>query len=188
MKYRLNLVRDIQREQRAAQSRRVKMVTLTSASFGLLVLSLFYTVLQVLAMQDAVSQEKMRLKRIRMEYQHYRTSMMIVNKSDIENLDKLQDSRIFWTKKLVTLARYLPPNFWITRFAFDNKALTVEGYGYISPQQQQLITLNEYLNTLRDDAAFNDVFRQVYLNSAVRNDDEQKRARISFSFTAAGGK
>jgi hypothetical protein len=35
---------------------------------------------------------------------------------------------------------------------------------------------------------FSNVFRQLYLNSATRNDDEENRARVSFSFTAVGAK
>ncbi len=111
-----------------------------------------------------------------------------MNKADIELLDKLQNSRVFWTKKLMVMAHCLPANFWIKRLDYGKKMLTVEGYGYISPQQQQLITLDEYLHALRQDGMFNDVFKSVYLNSTIRNDDEQRRARVSFSYSAAEGK
>jgi Tfp pilus assembly protein PilN len=190
MKYKINLFREIQRIQRETQVKRIKSVGVVSVSFGLLGLAMFFTVLQIFAMKASVAEERRRLDRIQAEYQRYRTSMMIVNKSDIENLDKIQGNRIFWTRVLFAMARYLPASFWITRFEYEGQALTVEGYGYITPAQQQLIILDDYLNTLRADPQFGAVFKQVYLNSAIRNDDEDDRARVSFSFTgvAAGGK
>jgi hypothetical protein len=111
---------------------------------------------------------------------------MIVNRSDIELLDRLQNDRIFWTRILVPVARYLPENYWITRFGYEKRALTVDGYGYISPRQEQLITIDDYLNELRRDAKFKRPFVNVYMNSTERHDDKL-RLKVSFSYSATGG-
>lgn len=184
MKYRFNLVREIQQEQRDAERLRIRMSGFALLSFGLLGISFFFATLQTLAMQSNVRSERARLKKVVDEFQQYKSSVMFVNKSDVEMLDQLQNKRIFWTAKLVTLARYLPDNYWITRFGFTKNELSVGGYGYITPRQQQLITLDDYLARLRQDKMFNDVFKQVALTATSRNDDEQKRARVSFSYVA----
>ena len=183
MKYRLNLVREIQQQQRAAETRRVRLVGLTAFCFGALFVALFYALLQALTMQASIQEEKARLTRLKAEYQHYRASKMIVNKSDVELLDKLQKSRIFWTRKLVPMARYLPDNYWITKFGYEQKMFSVVGYGYISPRQEQLITLDDYLNNLRADSLYKDVFTTSYLKSTVRT-DEGFRERVSFEYVS----
>ncbi len=183
MKYRFNLVRDIQRAQREAETSRVRLFVLIASGFGLLVIALFYAVLQTLSMYTSVQEERARLRRIKIEYRQYQASTMIVNQSDIALLDRLQHNRIFWTKKLVSMASALPENFWITKFAFDRTLLTVDGYGYLNGQQEQLITLDNYLTALRTDTLFCDVFKQVRLVSAIRSDDMQ-HDRISFSYSA----
>lgn len=183
MKYSFNLVRDIQRAQRDAERRRVKTLALLASGFGLLLISIFYALLQVLPMNSSVQAERARLRAVTTEYRQYQASKMIINQSDIELLDKLQHNRIFWTKKLVAMASSLPENFWITRFAFDRSILTVDGYGYLNGKQEQLITLDSYLTTLRVDTMFNDVFKQVRLVSAIRSDDIQQE-RVGFSYAA----
>lgn len=188
MKFRLNLIRDIQEEQKSAESLRLKAMILIVACFGLLFVSLFYSLLQIYTMRSAVLEERARLARIKAEYQHYKASEMIVNKSDVELLDRLQNNRIFWSKKLLVIAHFVPDNYWITRFDYDRSLLNVVGYGYITDKQQQLVTLNEYLTLLRKEKTFNDVFREVYLNSTIRNDDQRKQARVSFNYAAVGGK
>jgi hypothetical protein len=188
MKFTFNLIREMQRRHRASEVRRVRLIGLTAFCFGLLLITLFYACLQILTMRASIQEEKTRLVRLKAEYQHYKASKMIVNKSDVELLDKLQYSRIFWTRKLAIMARYLPENYWITHMNYEPQALTVDGYGYISLQQQQLITLDDYLNSLRYDRMFNDAFKQVHLNSTIRSDDLEKRARVSFSYTGVGGK
>ncbi len=67
MKYKLNLVRNLQQEQRDIHARRVKRTSVIAFCIGALVLSVFYAVIQVLPMQESVREEKARLKRIKME-------------------------------------------------------------------------------------------------------------------------
>lgn len=77
-----------------------------------------------------------------------------------------------------------PPNpYWITSFGYNRTQFIVKGYGLISPEQEQLITIDDYLNNLRKDSSFSDVFTNCYLNSTVRQDDGVKE-RVSFDFSA----
>lgn len=188
MKFKLNLIREIQAEHEVRESRRKRVSGLICFSYGILVLVLIIGIFQVVKMRAAVIAEKQRLALVKAEYQRYKASEMIVTKADVEMLDKLQNSRIFWTKKLLVMARYLPDDYWITKFGYDRTALVVDGYGYISDRQEQLLTLHAYLDALRNDGTFTDVFRTAYLNSTVRNDDNSlNRERVSFSYTGLRG-
>jgi hypothetical protein len=184
MKYRINMIRQMQAEEHQAAQLRSQKVILAGLCFVMIGISALFATYQIFTMKGILRDEKKKLKLIEVEYQQYRKSRMIVNKADIELLDKLQNSRIFWTKKLVAMAKHLPKNYWIDQFSFVNNTFLVEGFGYISQKQKQLITLDEYLNLIRKDETFNDVFKTIYLNSTVRNDDEKDRLRISFDYTA----
>jgi Tfp pilus assembly protein PilN len=189
MKFKLNLIREIKAEQEARARRRRVTAWLFAVCYSLLILVIAYGVTDILKMRFLVSDERVRLDAVKKEYQRYKATSEIVSKADVELLDRVQNNRIFWTKKLLVMASHLPENYWITDFAYNTKELTVDGYGYISDKQEQLITLHEYLNGLRIEPTFNDVFKPVYLNSTIRDDEKDRsRKRVSFSYTGIGGK
>ena len=183
MHYTINLVRNVRIEEKKGERKRMTIIVVLICCFGLLILSLFYSALQVLSMERTLADEQDKVDRIEREYRQYKASQTIINKSDIELLDKLQHNRIFWSKKLVATAQYLPENYWITQFGFGQPSFDVEGYGYISKKQEQLITMDDYLNQLRKDTTFNDVFGKTYLNLTERR-DEKTRERINFKYSA----
>jgi len=187
MKYAINLVRTIRIEERKNEIRRIRILTITAISFGVLILALFYSALNVLTMESKLKEERIKLGRIEAEYKRYKETTMIVNKADVELLNQLQSERIFWTKKLASMAMHLPENYWITDFSFSQGKFDVKGYGYIAADQRQLVTIDDYLNLLRADTLFNDVFRQIYLNATERK-DEKDRQRVSFDYSAISNK
>jgi Tfp pilus assembly PilM family ATPase/Tfp pilus assembly protein PilN len=184
-KYWADLVREIRLQEKKARRKRLYNMGISGACMGLLLLALFYMGLIIVTMSGTLKSEKEELHRLEAEYQKYTATRMIVKKADIELLDSLQAMRIFWTKKLATIARHLPENYWITTLEFDGIELMAEGYGYISPVQEQLITLDQYLNLVRSDTIFNDDFKSTYLDITRREDDEEdQRQRVSFKYSA----
>jgi cell division protein FtsB len=181
MRYSINLVRQARLDEQKAEKLNVRLVALNAAGFGVLALALFYGLLQVLSMNQKIDTERQDLQRIEAEYRKYKQTKMVINKADIELLDRIQSGRTYWTKKLASMALHLPDNYWITRFGYDRKTFSVVGYGYISPRQEQLITLDDYLNKLRADSLYSDVFATSYLKSMVRT-DEGARKRVSFEY------
>jgi hypothetical protein len=188
MKFQLNLIREMQADRETAARRRKRVLALLACCYGVLVLSMGYCTMRVLHMQSIVFSEKDGLQRVKTEFQHYKATEMIVSKADVELLDRLQNNRIFWTKKLVVMARCLPENYWITEFSYDRQALGIAGYGYISYKQDQLLTLHTYLNDLRAAPMFNDIFQSINLRETRRSEDEHTRTRVSFAITCLGGK
>jgi hypothetical protein len=170
-------------EEKRRETQRLRRTALVCVSFGACALALFYALLQILIMRSALHDEREKLARIQEQYKRYNATALTVGKSDVELLDSLRNGRIFWTKKIAAMARHLPPNYRITRFGYVNGIYDVSGYGYISGRQEQLVAIDDYLNLLRADTTFSDVFTSIYLNSAARTDD-QGRDRVSFAFTA----
>jgi Tfp pilus assembly protein PilN len=182
-RYNINLVREVRQQEEKAQRLRFNVFALSAVFFGVLGLAVLYAVFDVLAMNLKLAEEKQTLARVEAEYHKYKETRMTIDKADIELLDQIQHGRIFWTKKLAAMAYYLPENYWITSFAYDRTTFDVKGYGYISPYQEQLITIDDYLNSLRGDTTYNDALAPTYMNSAARS-DEEGRERVSFEYSS----
>lgn len=187
MKYQINVIQQLRLQEKKDQGLKSSMNIIALLAFALLIASGAYTASRILHMRLAIADEQEELARVEAAYSKYKATRMIVDKSDIELLDRLQTGRIFWTKKLAAMAFHLPnqePNpYWITSFGYERSIFNVKGYGFISPQQEQLITIDDYLNHLRNDTTFNDVFTSCYFNSTAR-EDEGVRERVSFDYSA----
>jgi Tfp pilus assembly protein PilN len=183
MQYTINLVRQIRIEERKAAQAQNRVFAIAASCICLLIIAVMVMTFQVLGMQTKIANEQQILNRIETEYSKYKATRMVVDKADLERLDSLQSNRIFWTKKLAAMAYHLPENYWITKFSFEGRTLSVEGYGYISSGQEQLITLDEYLNKLRTDTTFKDVFSSTFFNLVSRS-DENDRSRVSFQYSS----
>jgi hypothetical protein len=183
MRYAINLVRQIRIEERKAVLLKNRIFTLAASCAAMLVIAIIVLVFQILSMQIKLSNEKQEVNRIEMEYGKYKATRMVIDKADIERLDSLQANRIFWTKKIAVMAYYLPDNYWITKFTFDGTIFKVTGYGYITQNQEQLITLDDYLNKIRADSTYHDVFGATYFN-AVQRSDEETQSRVSFEYSS----
>jgi hypothetical protein len=179
--YQLNLIRDLrEREIRTEKKKRLSVI-LSLGCFGFFALSVLYSGLTIWQMERVLSQEKDKLERLRVEYQKYAASKLIVDKTDIELLSGLQGKGLFWTRKLAAMAKHLPDNYWITQFEYNNEMLHVKGYGLPNPHQDQLMVLDDYLNRLRGDSTFSDIFTKIYLNQTNRAEDN---GRVGFEFSA----
>lgn len=183
VRYRLNLIRDLRESERRRENRRKLLFLMGTACFGFFILSLLYSGFTMWKMEKVLVAEREKLIHLKVEYNKYTVTKLIVDKSDVELLNDLKGRGVLWTRKLAALAKHLPDNYWITHFKYANNELQVIGYGYVSPQQNQLLVLDAYLNDLRTDTSFTDVFKSVRLNSAQRS-DEEGQSRVSFDLSA----
>jgi Tfp pilus assembly protein PilN len=181
--YRINLIRDL-REKEFRQERKRRMAVIVGVGcFGLFVISALYSALTIWQMEGVLKRERLKVEHLKQEYRKYTATRLIVDKTDLELLNSLQGKGIFWTKKLSAVAKHLPDNYWITQFSYNAEHLKVSGYGYVGPQQNQLIVLNAYLDRLRADTTFADIFKAVQLVSVDRSGDVGQ-GRCAFQFTA----
>jgi Tfp pilus assembly protein PilN len=182
-KYQINLVRALREQERDAERKKTRMLGFSVFCFGMLVVSLFYTMLQLFNMQATLKTEIAQSDRIQSEYKKYKQTQMLVSKPDLELLDSLQNSRIFWTKKLAALASHLPENYWLNNISFKPPEFSAGGGGYISPQQEQLIAIENYLNDLRADSNYSDIFKKTHFSSTSRSQTESQSI-INFEFSS----
>jgi Tfp pilus assembly protein PilN len=185
MRYTTSMMRAIRNEEKRRESLRIKLLSLSAGSGGIVCLALFYALLQVADMSAQVRQERESLDRVKAEYSRYQAQQASIDQEDIERLNTLQKSGIIWTKKLAAMASHLPENYWITRFGYDGFAFSVQGCGILQTKQDQLITINDYLNALRRDSLFSDAFPAIYLNT-TRRFEMNELTKVSFDFSAEG--
>jgi len=185
MRYTTSMIRAIRNEEKRRESLRIKLLSLSAGSGGIVCLALFYALLQVADMSAQVRQERESLDRVKAEYSRYQAQQASIDQEDIERLNTLQKSGIIWTKKLAAMASHLPENYWITRFGYDGFAFSVQGCGILQTKQDQLITINDYLNALRRDSLFSDAFPAIYLNT-TRRFEMNELTKVSFDFSAEG--
>jgi hypothetical protein len=184
MRYSINLVRSARIAEKKEEAKRVIQLGFSVICFGLLGVAFLFAALSVISMNTILKNEEKELSRLEAEYKKYTATSMFVNKADLELLDRLQQDRIFWTKKLAAIAYYLPNNYWIVKFGYRFGDFAASGYGYITPEQKQVMVLNNYFNKLRMDENYNDVFKSTYFVSSKRMDEEGKE-RVSFDFTSS---
>jgi Tfp pilus assembly protein PilN len=192
LKYRLNLVKTVRDAEKRAQRQVANMALIAFFCFAALGLAVFFSYIRVASMRLVIEKEKQKLAAIEAEYHSYQETNVSIDKADIELLNSLQGNRVYWTRKLEAMAKHLPNDdpvsYWITGFGYKGNTYGVRGYGYITQRQEQLLALDDYLNNLRDDAAYSDIFGATYLNSAVRSDEDVDgkglRERVSFEYSS----
>lgn len=179
--YKINLIRELRERQKKKEERTRLALILGFGCFGFFLLSIIYSSLTIWQMERVLTHESTQVARLKQEYQKYKASKLIIDKTDIELLNDLKSKGFFWTKKLAALANHLPDNYSITSFAFEKEMLRVSGYGYVNPKQDQLLVLDDYLNKLRADTNFSDTFSKLQLKSAERKEEGGK---FGFNFIA----
>lgn len=179
--YRINLIRELRERELKSERRHRLTLILAFGCFGFFLLSVLYSGLTMWQMERVLEVENDKLNRLREEYKKYTAARLIVDKSDLELLNELQGKGVFWTKKLVALAKHLPDNYTITGFSYLNNELKVAGHGQSTQQQDQLLILDGYLNHLRADTTFSNIFKRLQLNAAERKGEG---GRVAFEFSA----
>jgi len=179
--YKINLIRDLREREKKKEERTRLALILGLGCFGFFLLSVIYSSLTIWQMEKVLTHESTQVVRLKQEYQKYKATRLIIDKTDIELLDGLKSKGFLWTKKLAALANHLPDNCSITSFSYEREMLHVTGYGFVNPKQDQLLILDDYLNKLRADTTFSDTFTKLQLNSADR---KEEGGRFGFDFSA----
>lgn len=187
MRYTINLVAELRAMERRRANESMRCTAVVTVLACLLLFIAVKWTFGVLAMRQSLIAAQGKLALLEQEYQRYQATSLSIRKEDVELLDRLQHSRIFWSKKLAALASPLPPNYWVDAMGFKGSEMRVRGFGYIDLEQRQLLTLDGYLNILRDDTVFSKGLPLISLQETRRNDDQEngaRRQRVSFEYSA----
>jgi len=187
MRYNINLVAELRASERKRRNAHMRITIVTTVLACLLAFVAVKWVGGILSMRQSLANAQGKLAQLQQEYQRYQATNLSITKEDVELLDRLQHGRIFWSKKLASLASPLPANYWVDAMGYKKEEMRVRGFGYIDSEQRQLLTLDGYLNILRGDTVFSKGIKTIALNETRRNDDEDgigKRQRVSFEYSA----
>ncbi|MDR3012064.1 MAG: hypothetical protein LBU70_02495 [Chitinispirillales bacterium] len=203
MMYRMNLVRSIRVAEQQTAQHTSRLLLMLAICFGILLLCGLSTMVRMSSMKRVNTNEVRRIAALRTELENYERmrrqedANVVIDKADIELLNTLLADRVYWTRVLQSMATHLPDedpiSYWITKFAYreNTKTLTVGGFGYITDEQEQLLALDEYLNLLRADTNFSNVFSTTFLRSVERNDETVgssgrgvSRERVNFEYNS----
>lgn len=193
LRYRINLVKSHRDAEKRLRKQRKTAGRLVFISFIALIAVAANTANRVYSMQKEVEAERRQVSRLRNELQQYRSTASPIDKDDIELLNTLLSRRIYWTRILDAMARHLPDvqptSYWITRFEYRDgqRNYNVQGFGYISDRQEQLLELDSYLHRLRGDDNWKEVFTTTYMGPVRRQDETINRRvfeRVGFEYSA----
>jgi Tfp pilus assembly protein PilN len=182
VRYTTNLIRKLRIEEQKAEQRQRLSAILGIGSFCFLALALVYGILNIWSMENVIRVESQNLERLQNEFNKYTTTLDIVDKADVEQLNGLQTSGIFWSKKLAALGQHLPDGYRLRSIQYDPAGLRIGGIAQYSNEQDELIELQRYLRKLEQDSLFTRHFASVRLTSARRSDDATEG--MSFQFFA----
>lgn len=169
VRYSTNLIRKLRIEEHKAEQRQRMSAILGIGSFCFLALAMIYGALNIWSMENVIRVESQNLQRLQNEFTKYTTSLDIVDKADVEQLNGLQTAGIFWSKKLAALGQHLPDGYRLRSIQYDPGGLRIAGTAQYSPAQDELIALQDYLRKLEKDSLFNQHFASIRLTSAKRS-------------------
>jgi cell division protein FtsL len=177
IRYKTKLVKSIRKAEKRSAKHFANMLLMLIICFCVLGGSGYYVYDQITKMEKVIAADKRELRKLVAELRNYEATQEIVEKADIELLNELLTNRVYWTKVLEAMAKYLPEeqpiSYWITKFGYreQSRTFSVSGHGYITDRQEQLLALDEYLNKLRADPEYSAVFGSTNLRSATRADE-----------------
>ncbi len=82
-------------------------------------------------------------------------------------IQQLIDQRVNYAEKLNKLSLYLPKGVWFVDLVFDQKNMVLKG-SVISPQKEELILINKFIESLKKDQGFIKDFYSLELSSIQR--------------------
>jgi Tfp pilus assembly protein PilN len=183
VRYRTNLIRTLRKEEKKYEQRQRLSRIFVIGSLCFLTIAILYAGLNIWSMNSVLKVETENLNRLKAEFAKYNASKETIEKSDVETLNQLQLSAIFWSRKLATLGQYLPQEYWLKTIHFQSNSLRVTGSSSAAMDQAALLTLQGYLEALVSDSTFKKEFPTVRLSNSTRAANE---TGLSFEFEATG--
>ena len=86
---------------------------------------------------------------------------------DLQAIQQIRGSRVFWASKLNALSLLLPSGIWFNELSLDNKNFVIKG-SIISLKQEEMSLINLFLTNLKEDKFFSRDFASLNLTSVQR--------------------
>jgi len=173
----------VQKQERVRKLReRITLLVVTLLLFG----AAFITVQNDMKVRDMVVGKKMQLDRIIADIDSLQKVGQNVSKEDVLALARLDNNRVLWTKKFVTISQRLPEQMAITGLEYDRGVFTIKAISQIEPKEKEFEKVSEFMDKLKASPVFMEDFRNIKFKESKRiNRDDQEI--LSFVITCKVG-
>jgi Tfp pilus assembly protein PilN len=100
--------------------------------------------------------------------QKLRQSGQYISEEEVYSLDRLNSRRVFWTRKLETLAGLVGERIALTEIKYERGVLYVRGIARLDRGQNNFGLVSDFLERIKAEAAFARDFREINFRSSNR--------------------
>lgn len=93
-----------------------------------------------------------------------------VSEEEVYALDRLNSSRVFWTKKLETLAAITGNAIALTEIKYERSTLLIRGVARVSRSNNNFEVISSFIDRLKAEPAFSRDFKTIDFRSSERID------------------
>ena len=106
-----------------------------------------------------------------------------LSKIDINNLYKLQSDRIYWSDKLVELAKITPEDMVITKLEFKGEKLNISAISHLNTEKKEFTVVEDFMKMLDGNEEFNKDFKDIKFGF-LDKEFSHKQELLSFKIEA----
>lgn len=93
-----------------------------------------------------------------------------VSEEEVYSLDRLNSSRVFWTRKLETLAVLTGNSIALTEIKYERSTLLIRGVAKVSRTNNNFEVISGFIDRLKAEPSFSRDFRTIDFRSSERID------------------
>ena len=106
-----------------------------------------------------------------------------LSKTDINNLYRFQSKRIYWSDKLLELAKITPEDMVIDKFEYKGKRLNISAISHLNHSDKEFTVVGNFMTMISENNEFNNDFKDIkfgFLDKEFSN----KQELLSFKIEA----
>jgi Tfp pilus assembly protein PilN len=104
------------------------------------------------------------------QIQALRQSEHFVSEREVYDLDRLNSTRIFWTRKLESLADLTGDRIALTEIRYERDALTLRGVAKVRGDLNNFDLVSDFIERIKAEPAFTRDFQRIDFRSSNRAD------------------
>lgn len=112
-------------------------------------------------LQDKVQNRKAYLAETQRQLDAFQTNEDFLSSTDLDRLAETFNNRIFWSKKMVALAREINDQLAVSKFSYNNGILTLNGITPVDSNVKELDLINSFITRLKDNPEISNDFPQI---------------------------
>jgi Tfp pilus assembly protein PilN len=136
-------------------------------SLGLLMLLVFALYWNIRLGTKVTAFERQR-DDLKAQIKQLEDSRNFISEQDVRSLSGLDHQRVFWAKKLETLAAMTGDNIALTSLKLQNENLYLEGIAKVKKSENNFNMVSDFIERIKQEPAFNRDFQKIEFGSSSR--------------------